>query len=235
MSDERIMIGERLNHLIEINNMDISKDSLLDKGFNRSSLQKYLTNVRRPNLEDIINLANIFNTTVDYLVGESEYVLDTWDPEYLDEFFTFASEEVKRHFLQRHRLNLPNNDSTYNLLFALSHFLISKDKSFEDFSSGESKYQKELIDHVIAIVYGIIRMINQENFHINELKGLLGGISDYIDGEYSFKDTAIINSLEKQTDKTDEEKIEILKSYIHVNMTNGQKALGLLQELSEKK
>jgi hypothetical protein len=69
---------------------------------------------------------------------------------------------------------------------------------------------------------------------MDELRGLLGGISDYLDGEYSFKDAAIINSLEKREDKTDEENIEILKSYINVNVTNGQKALKLLQELSVK-
>ncbi|MDP4086081.1 MAG: helix-turn-helix transcriptional regulator [Bacillota bacterium] len=235
MSDERIMIGDRLNHLFKINNMDISKESLIDEGFNRSSLQKYLTNVRRPNLEDIINLSKLFNTTVDYLVGKSNFVLDTWDYKYLEEFFTYASEEVTRHFAERHGVNIPDNDNTYTLLFALAHFLISGEKTFEDFSTEETKYQKDLIEHIITIFYGTIRMANQTNFHIDEFKGLLGGISDYIDGEYSFKDASIINNLEKREDTTNEEKIEILKSYIQVNVMNGQKALKLLQELTESK
>ncbi|AMX00353.1 helix-turn-helix domain-containing protein [Rummeliibacillus stabekisii] len=241
MSSDRIMIGDRLNHLLEINGMDpkrldISKEDLLSEhGFNKSSLQKYLTNVRRPNLEDIVALSNLFNTNVDYLVGNKEYILDTFDPEYLKEFFTFASEEMTIHFRDRHNVELSNNDSTYPMLFALIHYLVSPDKTLEDYSTEEAQFHKDIIEHIIAIFYGTLRMAKFPNFHIDELKGILSGISDYLDEEYSFKDAAIINSLEKREDKTAEEKIEILKSYIHVNMTNGRKALELLQELSERK
>ncbi|MDT0163514.1 helix-turn-helix transcriptional regulator [Bacillus sp. AG4(2022)] len=236
MSDEKVMIGDRLQILLDKNNMDISKGSLMDKhGFNKSNLHKYITNVRRPALEDIIKLANIFNTSVDYLVGNREYILDTWDPDYLKEFLNFAAEKINEHFVERQNVHLPDNDSNYALLFALTHLLLSEGKSFEDFTDEEKEVQKELIDYIIAIYYGTIRMAQQKHFHIDELKGMLGSIFNNIDGDYSFKDASIINELEKREDKTDEEKIEILKSYIHVNMKNSQKALELLQELSEKK
>ncbi|WP_031539345.1 MULTISPECIES: helix-turn-helix domain-containing protein [unclassified Bacillus (in: firmicutes)] len=236
MSDEKVMIGDRLQILLDKNNMDISKGSLMDKhGFNKSNLHKYITNVRRPALEDIIKLANIFNTSVDYLVGNREYILDTWAPDYLEEFANYAAEKVKEHFLEKQGIQLPENDSNYILLFALTHLLASEGKSFEDFTEEEKEVQKELIDYIIAIYYGSIRMTQQQHFHIDELKGMLGSIFNNIDGDYSFKDASIINELEKRKDKTDEEKIEILKSYIHVNMRNSQKALELLQELSERK
>lgn len=235
MSNEKVMIGDRIKTLLEKNNMDISKGSLMDEhGFNKSNLHKYITNVRRPALEDIIKLANIFNTSVDYLVGNREYILDTWDPDYLEEFVNFAAEKIKVHFVERQNVHLPDNDANYTLMFALTHLLLSEGKSFEDFTEEEKEVQKELIDYIIAIYFGTIRMAKQNHFHIDELKGMLGSIFDYLDSGYSFKDASIINELEKRKDKTDEEKIKILKSYIQVNMRNGQKALELLQELSNK-
>ncbi|WP_193224551.1 helix-turn-helix domain-containing protein [Bacillus sp. B1-b2] len=236
MSDEKLMIGDRLKVLIEENGMDVSKGSLMDKhGFNKSNLHKYLNNVRRPNLEDIIKLANIFNTTVDYLVKNSDYMLDTWGPEFLEEFTNYASDKIKIHFRDRQGVNIPDSDPTYTLLFGLTHLLSSEGKSFEDLSVEEKEYQIELIDHIISIYYGIIRMTKQTDFKIDELKGILDGIFNFIEGGYSFKNSSIIDNLEKRTDKTEEEMIEILKSYIQINMANSQRALNLLDELTEKK
>lgn len=236
MSDNKVMIGDRLNKLIEENGMDISKGSLMDEhGFSKSNIHKYLNNYRRPTLEDIIKLANIFNTSVDYLVHNSDYVLDTWDPSYLDEFIEFASAEIEDHFYNRQRITLPNDDKTYTILFGLTHHLISGEKTFEDFSDDEKEDNKQIINYIINIYYGIIRMSKHENFNIDEFKALLGKVSDFIDGEYSFKHTSTIDFLEEKEDKTDEEKIETLKSHIHLNMKNNQKLLNLLDELTESR
>jgi len=236
MSTDRVMIGDRLKKLIEENGMDISKGSLMESyGFNKSNIDKYLNNYRKPNLEDIIKLAVIFNTSVDYLVQNSDYILDTWDPAFIDEFIDYASEKMENHFKDRQRITLPNSDKIYSILFGLTHFLISGEKTFEDFSQNEKERQKQIIDYIINIYYGLIRMSKQDNFNINEFKGILGGISDFIDGEYSFKHTSIIDFLEKKEDITESEKIEIIKSYIHLNMANSQKALNLLEDLTELK
>lgn len=229
------MIGDRFKKIIEENGMDIKGSLMESYGFNKSNIDKYLNNYRRPNLEGIIELAVIFNTSVDYLVQNSDYILDTWDPRFIDEFIEYASDKMKNHFKDRQRIALPNNDNTYSILFRLTHFLISGEQTFEDFSQEEKENQKQIINYIINIYYGIIRMSKQKDFNIDEFKAMLGNIFDFVDGGYSFKHTSIIDFLEKREDNTEEEKVEILKSYIHLNMKNSQKALNLLEELTESK
>lgn len=120
-------------------------------------------------------------------------------------------------------------------LFGLTHLLTSNGKSFEDLSLKEKDYQKELIDYIISIYYEVNRMSKQGNLNIDELKGILDGIFNFIDVGYSFKNASIIDNLEKIEDNTEVEKIEVLKSYIQLNMANNQRALNLLEELTEKK
>lgn len=114
------MIGNQLQHLLEINGFNTSGDTLLeDLGFNRLTLQKYLSNAERPTLEEIAQHANFFNTSVDYIVGISEYVLDTWDFNFLEEFFQYSSKKVKDHFENRHNTQIPNKDNLEPILFGL--------------------------------------------------------------------------------------------------------------------
>src|SRR5699024_12009612 len=116
----------------------------------------------------------------------------------IDKFINKTSKKKKNNYKDKQKITLPNSDNIYSILFGLTHFLISGEKTFEDFSQNEKERQKQIIDYIINIYYGIIRMSKQDNFNINEFKGILGGISDFIDGEYSFKHTSIIDFLEKK-------------------------------------
>src|SRR5699024_7768360 len=127
---------------------------------------------------------------------------------FIDEFIDYSAEKMKDHFTDRQRITLPNNDDIYAVLFGLTHFLISGEKTFEDFSEQEKEDEKNIIDYIINIYYGIIRMRKHDNFHIDEFKSILGGIAGFIDEEYSFRHTSIVDILEEAQDKTDAAEIK---------------------------
>lgn len=62
------MLGERIKRLKELHN--ISSRELSEKlGVNRSTISHYEHGTRHPSYERLLKLANIFDVSVDYLVG----------------------------------------------------------------------------------------------------------------------------------------------------------------------
>lgn len=234
--DSKIMIGKRLKKLLEDNGFDTARDSLIEEfGFNRSTLQKYLNDVRRPTLEDIVRIANYFNVSVDYLVSNSMFALDTWDHEYLEEFFQYTSHEIEDHFRNRYNVNLPNGKRYSNLLFGLIESKYQKEfqSSLEDLSEKEKEERIEHFQLISSIVLSTIEIAMKSNNSKEELEVIQRKVSESVRGEYSFADESNLKQLEEST-KSNEEKIKLLKTYIGINMTNGQKALKLLEDLTTK-
>ncbi|MFC5735888.1 helix-turn-helix domain-containing protein [Cytobacillus gottheilii] len=231
MNNERLMIGDRLNHLLDINGM-VDKDRLLEEfGFAKSSLQKYLTNVRRPSLEDIIDLANIFNTSVDYLVQNTDYLLDTWDYEFLDEFEEFAKEKVIMYFSDRNNYTLTNQETRHVLLFGLVFNTICNGRTLEDFNGEEKEQFIATINTLVEICLSVFETPKSPNFNIAELQLLKENIQLFNDGDYNFTNEHIIDNLETNTQLERSEKISLLKSYLQQNIATTQRAINLLTEL----
>jgi transcriptional regulator with XRE-family HTH domain len=236
-NESKIMIGQRLKKLLEDNGFKVTKDSLVEElGFNPSTLQKYLNDIRRPTLEDIVKIVNELNTSVDYLVGNSDYVLDTWDHKFLDEFFKFASEKIEDHFEMRYRLNISEKAQHDKVLYGILETMFNEEfnKTFEDLTTEEKASRADIYDSIIAIFLSVVTLAkSQVSRNKGELQALLLKLTEAIDGEYSFNDAVTLDELESQDHKTNEEKIRLLKSYIGINVANGQKALRMLEELYE--
>lgn len=62
--------GQRLKHLRENNNL--ARDDLACKlNISYSTISKYETNIRFPDQEMLVKIADLFNVTTDYLLGRS--------------------------------------------------------------------------------------------------------------------------------------------------------------------
>lgn len=235
MDNDRLMIGDRLKHLLEINGMDIDKESLLfDYHFTKSSMQKYLTNVRRPSLEDIVKLANIFNTSVDYLVQNSDYILDTWDYDFLDEFDEFAKEKINEFFINRGNYTLPSSDTRYTLIFSIVFNSLNNGRTLEDFTGKDKERFISTVDTLVKICMNIIDMPNSPHFSISEVQLLNENVQLYNAGDYRFTDEQIISNLEEDRELEQSEKIALLKSYLQQNISTTRKVLNLLNELENE-
>lgn len=233
--DSKIMIGMRLKHLLKENGFDYERDKLVKElGLNRSTLQKYINDVRRPTLESIRDIAKYFNTSVDYLVGHSDYVLDTWDHQFLEEFFKYSSDKIKDHFEQRYTIDISDETIPSKLLFGILEAIFQDefDKSLEDLSIKEREERKKVYKMVIIIFFRVVTLAKNEEKK-DELEALLKRLTESINGEYSFRNTITLEEIEGKTNKTRKEKIKLLKSYIGINVANGQKALRMLEELTE--
>ncbi|TFB21441.1 XRE family transcriptional regulator [Filobacillus milosensis] len=229
------MIGKRLKHLLKENGFDYERDKLVDElGLNRSTLQKYINDVRRPTLESIRDIAKHFNTSVDYLVGHSEYVLDTWDHKFLEEFFQYSSDKIKNHFEKRYTIDISDETIPSKLLFGILEAIFQDefDKSLEDLSIKEREDRKKIYEVIITIFHRVVTLAKSEEKK-DELEALLKRLTESTNGEYSFRNTITLEEIEGKTHKTRKEKIKLLKSYIGINVANGQKALRMLEELSE--
>lgn len=234
-NDSKVMIGNRLRQLLKDNGFDTSRDSLVeDLGFNRSTLQKYLNDVRRPTLEDIVRIANYFNTSVDYLIGNSKYPLDTWDHKFLEEFFQYTSGEMIDHFKNRYDMDLSNEDIFSNLLFGFIELRFQQvlHNTLEDLSTKEKEERRKTYDLISSNLLSIVQLAMVTNDGKQELEALQNKITESINGEYSFADALNLEKLEGENN-TRIEKINLLKSYIKVNIANGQKAIKMLEELSD--
>lgn len=235
MNDEKIMIGERLKHLLDINFFDLTKDKVLDEfGFSKSSMQKYLANTRRPPLDDIVELADIFNTSVDYIVQRTDYVLDTWDHDFLNEFGEYSKEKINDYFINRGNFTLSSANTRYTLLFSIIFNSLRDDQTMEDFTGEERDQFVATIDTLVKICMNIIDMPNSPNFSITEAQLLNENIILHNAGDYRFVDDQIINNLEQNTELQQSEKIALLKSYLQNNIATTQKALNLLNELESE-
>lgn len=236
-NESKIMIGKQLKKLLEDNGFNVAKDTLVEEfGFNRSTLQKYLNDIRRPTLEDIVKIANHFFTSVDYLVGNSKYALDIFDHKFLEEFFEYSSDKIEDHFEERYTIDISEETIHSKLLFGILEAIFQEEfnKSLEDLSINEREERRKIYELLITIFFSAISLAkNEENNNRDELQALSKRLTESVHGEYSFRDTITLEDLEEHGNKTRKEKIKLLKSYIGINVANGQKALRMLEELSE--
>jgi transcriptional regulator with XRE-family HTH domain len=82
-SDYQMQVGERLKKLRKKNKFPVAKitDSL---NIARSTYNNWEAGTRSPKGDQLINLASVFNTTIDYIVGRTDddspvNVEDMWD------------------------------------------------------------------------------------------------------------------------------------------------------------
>lgn len=233
--NDKLMIGDRLKILLDENGLEIDRDLLhIDHNFTKANIHKYLNNIRRPTLEDIVRLARIFNTSVDYLVQNTDYILDTWDYDFLNEFEEHAKEKINDYFINRGNFNLPSNDTRYTLLFSIIFNSLRNDRTMEDFKEAEKEHFVSIVDTLVKIFMSVIDMPKSPNFSIAEAQILNQNIQLYNAGDYRFVDEQIINNLEENTELQQSEKIALLKSYLQNNIATTQKALSLLNELENE-
>lgn len=232
----KIKIGNQLQHLIEINGFDIFRNSLMENlEFDQSTLQKYLNNEREPSLEEIVRLADLFNTSADYLVGNSDYILDTWDFDFLEEFFQYSSRKIKEHFKDRQNTQISSQDNFDAILFGLITYMTFSrtGKSLENLDKDEIANKTAAFDEIISIFNSCITMSNQDCFDIKELRALNRNIVDYLFGDFSFVNERILSGSEDNVGRSGAEQIQLLKDSINQNIRRSQTALKLLEELSE--
>lgn len=233
--DSKIMIGERLKKVLYDNGFDSTKETLVyELDFNPSTLQKYLNNSRRPILEDIVKIARYFNVSVDYLISNTEFALDTWDHDYLKEFTHYASQEIQDHFTNRYNVNLPNNEYLSNMLFGLIELRFQDEfqRSLEELTDQDKKERLKKYQLISSIILNTIELAIKTIDNNEELDALNTKIYEALNEKYSFSNDLNLDELEGKA-KTKEEKIKLLKTYIGLNMSNNQKALNLLEELSD--
>lgn len=229
----KIVIGDKLQHLLKINGFNTAS---LNKGTNidESTLEDYLNNVKSPALEDIVQLAKLLNTSVGYLIGSSSFILDTWDYDFLEEFFQFSSEKFREHFENRQNITVPGGDKLDTVLFGLlTYITLSRSgRSFEDLSEDEIDIKIETFAEIISIFNSCIAISNQDCFDIRELRALNRNIVDYLFRDFSFVNERILNGLENNVGKSDANMIHLLKDSINQNIRRSQRALHIIDELS---
>ncbi len=232
----KIKIGNQLQHLLEVNGFNISDNLLFENlGLNQLNLQRYLNNEQTPTLEDTIRQANFFNTSVDFITGNSKYVLDTWDYNFLEEFFLYSSEKIKDHFDNRHNMGIASEDSIETILFGLlTYMTLSRTgKSFEDLTEEEITNKKDAFREIISLLHSCITMSNQDCFDIKELRALNRSIVDYLFGDYSFANERIFNGLEDNIVESQNDRVQLLKACINQNIERSHRVVKMLDELSE--
>ena len=243
--DKKIMLGKKIKELLQIQGMReedvqdiIDKSDLKDRlGLKESTLQTYLSDSRRPTLETIVAIADLFNTSVDYLVERTNYLLDTWDLNFLDELFRYNSEKIKENLVNKFELDIESDRGIeYVNLYGLLMYMFDSPtgKTYTDLTEEEQEYRNQIIELLICIFLGVFQMQYKEKFHINEYKALLEGVLGYSEGVYSFRDDMTLETLENDDDITREEKIKLLRSYINTSIINGQKAMKMLEEVLEE-
>ncbi len=165
--ESKTVIGDKLQHLLKINGFNTA--SLIEgTNIDESTLQDYLNNVKSPTLEDIVQLAKFLNTSLDYMIGTSDFILDSWDYDFLEEFLQFSSKKIREHFEDRQNIKVPDGDELDTVLFGLlTYITLSRSgRSFEDLSDDEISIKKESFTEIISIFNSCIIMSNQDCFDI---------------------------------------------------------------------
>lgn len=244
VEENKIMIGKKIKELLHIQGMRaedvediIDKEELKERlGLKESTLQTYLSDSRRPTLENIVAIADLFNTSVDYLVGRTNFLMDTWDLDFLKELFQYNAEKIKKYLNNKFELNVSDQDIEYVTIYGLLTYMLDTlaDKTYADLTKEEQEYRKHLIDLLISIFFGSFQMQYKENFNIEEYQALLERIIRYSEGMYSFRDEIILEELENNDSISREERIKLLKSYINTSIINSQKAMKMLDRVLQE-
>ncbi|MCC2251882.1 helix-turn-helix transcriptional regulator [Virgibacillus sp. AGTR] len=229
----KIVIGDKLQHLLNINGLKIVH-LVKYSNISETTLQDYLDNVKSPTLEDLVQLAELLNTSIDYIMGTSDFILDTWDCDFLGEFIQYSSVKIKEHFEDRQNLKVPYGVNLDTVLFGLLTYssLSRSGRSFEDLSEDEINVKKEAYTEIMSIFNSCITISNQDCFDIKELRALNRNIIDYLFGDFSFVYERVLKGLDNNPETSEGVRIQLLKAAINQNMERSQMALKLLEGLS---
>lgn len=229
----KIVIGDKLNHLLKINGLNIANIAK-SSNISEATLQDYLDNVKNPALEDLVQIAEQLNTSIDYMLGISDFILDTWDCDFLEEFIQYASVKIIEHLENRQNLKVSDGVNLDTVLFGLLTYgsLSRSGRSFEDLSEGEISIRKEAFTEIISIINSCITMSNQDCFDIKELRALNRFIVDYLFGDFSFVYERVLKGLDDNAETSEIDRIQLLKAAINQNMEHSQRALEMLDSLS---
>src|SRR5699024_1905496 len=109
MNMEEKNFGEILKELR--NYHALSQKDLADvTGIPYNTLTKYEINDRRPNFDSLLRLAHFFNTSVDYMMGYSNYLLDFYDYDFLEELMELSADKLSSHLNHFYNIDVHSID-----------------------------------------------------------------------------------------------------------------------------
>ena len=137
---DKMTSGERLKYLRQANNLT-QKDIAIKLGVEPAAISKYELDLREPNIDGLIKLADTFNVTVDYLVGRTP-----------DEFMIKGTNKSD---LSKYNALLPNLKGTINNLDAFLDIANEMCSGVGDTSYGKSYTKAEIyLDPLNDIITG---------------------------------------------------------------------------------
>lgn len=215
-----------------------------------NSIIKYETGDRKPNFETIIRLANFYNTSVDYLMGRTDFLLDDCDDRYINQLLEAFSGKVLYNLehvysISKDQINLEklndlrNSDihvNSYLMIFGiLVNIFNSVDTKNENLNPSNLNKTTESLNLICEVLFKLLSMQSLEPLNTEELSSLSLLIDKHIGGEFSFKSTLDLDTLGSKPLESKEENIQLLETYINLNNTNNQKALNILKRLMSEK
>lgn len=101
--EEQIKIGERINELQTIKNID-NKTFANAIGVNVSTVGRWKNNLKYMRLSQIIKIADYFNCSIEFLVGRTDNVLD-FQPIKCPPFYLHLRELLNNRGISRNQIN----------------------------------------------------------------------------------------------------------------------------------
>ncbi|UZQ52403.1 helix-turn-helix domain-containing protein [Clostridium kluyveri] len=211
-----------------------------------NSIIKYETGDRKPNFDTIIDLADFYDTSIDYLMGATDYTLSQYDYDFMKDLLGLYSKKIsgyinhffkinidKLNFDEKEYLNTDNfNMNSYIMILGiLLNLALHKNSSIEDLKGDDLDYLFKKLDLICKIFFQLSEMQSLESLKIEELSSISALIDEYIKGGFSFENILNLDSLESRDLTSKKDKIKLIENYITMNNNNNQRALRLLKEL----
>ena len=101
--EEELKIGERITELLTIKEID-NKTFAENVGVNISTVSRWRNNAKYMRLSQIVNIADYFMCSLDFLVGRSDNILD-FQPQPCPPFYPYFRELLKNKCITRNQVN----------------------------------------------------------------------------------------------------------------------------------
>ena len=101
--EEELKIGERITELLTIKEID-NKTFAENVGVNISTVSRWRNNAKYMRLSQIVNIADYFMCSLDFLVGRSDNILD-FQPQPCPPFYPYFRELLKSKGITRNQIN----------------------------------------------------------------------------------------------------------------------------------
>lgn len=234
---KNVVIGARLKHLLEINSLStedvrqiISKNDVINKAeLKESTFKKYLHDIRRPTLETLVIFSRLFNTSVDYIIEENPYLLDTWGFEFLDELVDYSSEKIEDHFEKKYDKSLKGLSKFDLVLYGM--LMSSKSGFGESLANTPSEEEKIRLEYVQKIIKAVNLMISLNN--LDEVSNIVDKLDAVNSGTFSFTTDDKLEQIEKSENLSKEEKVDLLETMLLKNNEHTNKMLEIIKEMRE--